>query len=356
MTDKELFQVSGLKKYFDQSQGIIDRYLNDTDQVKAINGVSFAVERGETVGVVGESGCGKSTLARCLINLENPTDGEIKYKGKKFEKFDSGEMDSFRKEVQMVFQDPASSLNRRKTISQTIKAPMEIHGIYENSRDERVRELLERVGLSPDYANRYPHEFSGGQRQRVGIARALSVDPEVLILDEPVSALDVSIQAQILNLLKDLQDDLDLTFVVISHDLSVIEYMCNRVAVMYLGEFMEIANSDVLFSNPQHPYTKALLDALPQPVPELARKRKTLEGNVPSPINPPSGCVFHTRCPLATEECSESRNDPELNSIDQSDENHKVACIHVDEVTNDNLKVDSNIGNDGNYEVENFNS
>lgn len=329
MSEEPVLEVNNLKKYFVQNQGLLDRFLHEQIEVKAVNDIDFEITRGETLGLVGESGSGKSTVARCLVRLEEPTDGTIKYEGTDLTELSSAEMKELRKEVQMVFQDPASSLNRRKTVAQTIKNPMEVHGLYEGERDERVRELLDTVGLSPDYANRYPHEFSGGQRQRVGIARALAVDPDLLVLDEPVSALDVSIQAQILNLLKDLQDEFELTMLVISHDLSVINYICDRVAVMYLGELMEVADADDMFQSPQHPYTKSLLEALPQPVPELARNRKTLEGTVPSPINPPSGCVFHTRCPAATEECSQT--DPPLEQVTNAGEGHRAACIHVDE-------------------------
>ncbi|KAB1187488.1 MULTISPECIES: ABC transporter ATP-binding protein [Haloferax] len=324
-----LLSVSGLHKHFTQNDGFIDRLFGADETVKAVNGVDFEIAKGETLGLVGESGSGKSTTARSVLRLDEPTSGTVKYDGTDLTSLSESEMKEMRKQVQIVFQDPASSLNRRKTVGQIIKQPMEIHGLYKGERDARVNELMETVGLPPQYSNRYPHEFSGGQRQRVGIARALAVDPEFIVADEPVSALDVSIQAQILNLLTDLQDEFDLTLLFIAHDLSVIRHACDRVAVMYLGEIVEIADADELFTNPQHPYTRALLQAIPQPVPELARQREVLEGEVPSPLDPPSGCSFNPRCPDATEECTTV--DPTLDDVGGATGGHKAACIHVDE-------------------------
>ncbi|ELZ65654.1 dipeptide ABC transporter ATP-binding protein [Haloferax sp. Atlit-10N] len=329
MSDDPLLSVSGLHKYFTQNDGFIDRLLGADETVKAVNGVSFDIERGETLGLVGESGSGKSTTARSVLRLDEPTKGTVSYDGTDLTALSDREMTEMRKRIQIVFQDPASSLNRRKTVGQIIKQPMEIHGLYEGERDARVDELMETVGLPPQYSNRYPHEFSGGQRQRVGIARALAVDPDFIVADEPVSALDVSIQAQILNLLEDLQAEFDLTLLFIAHDLSVIRHVCDRVAVMYLGEIVELADADELFSNPQHPYTRALLGAIPQPVPELARQRQVLEGEVPSPLDPPSGCSFNPRCPEATEECTSV--DPTLDDVAGATGGHQAACIHVDE-------------------------
>jgi peptide/nickel transport system ATP-binding protein/oligopeptide transport system ATP-binding protein len=324
-----VLEVENLKKTYVQNGGFLNRMLGSETEVYAVTDVSFEIEEGETLGLVGESGSGKSTVARCLLRLDEPTGGTVRFKGVDLTELSSDEMDKRRKEFQMVFQDPASSLNRRKTIAQIIRDPMEIHGLYKGERDERVNELLETVGLSGTFANRYSHELSGGQRQRVGIARALAVDPDVLVADEPVSALDVSIQAQILNLLEDLQDEFGLTLLVISHDLSVVNHICDRVAVMYLGELMEIADAEYLFNQPQHPYTQALLEAIPQPAPEYARQRKKLQGTVPSPSDPPSGCVFHTRCPEATEECQQV--DPPLEQVEGAPNEHLAACVHVDE-------------------------
>lgn len=319
-----LVRVSNLKKHFIQNDGILDRILGNTETVKAVDGVSFDIQTGETLGIVGESGSGKSTTARALLRLDEPTAGTVTYDGTNLGDLSDKELKKMRKQMQMVFQDPASSLNRRKTVSQTIKQPMKIHGLYKGHREERVNELLETVGLSPEYSNRYPHEFSGGQRQRVGIARALAVEPDLLVCDEPVSALDVSIQAQILNLLQDLQDEFELTILFIAHDLSVIRHVCDRVAVMYLGEIMELGPTEQLFENPQHPYTRSLLDSIPEVDPELARKRTALGGQVPSPLDPPSGCSFHTRCPEATEECE--KRDPALEQVEGAVGGHLASC------------------------------
>ncbi|AKU08095.1 MULTISPECIES: ABC transporter ATP-binding protein [Haloferax] len=352
MSDDPLLSVSGLHKYFTQNDGFIDRLLGADETVKAVNGVSFDIERGETLGLVGESGSGKSTTARSVLRLDEPTKGTVSYDGTDLTALSDREMTEMRKRIQIVFQDPASSLNRRKTVGQIIKQPMEIHGLYEGERDARVDELMETVGLPPQYSNRYPHEFSGGQRQRVGIARALAVDPDFIVADEPVSALDVSIQAQILNLLEDLQEEFDLTLLFIAHDLSVIRHVCDRVAVMYLGEIVELADADELFSNPQHPYTRALLGAIPQPVPELARQRQVLEGEVPSPLDPPSGCSFNPRCPEATEECTSI--DPTLDDVAGATGGHKAACIHVDEFETGAGVPSAAQGVDERFSIENF--
>ncbi len=322
-------RVRGLTKHFVQNDGFIDRLFGADRRVKAVQDVSFDIHEGETLGLVGESGSGKSTTARAVLRLDEPTAGTVDYDGTDLTALSGSEMKRMRRRMQMVFQDPASSLNRRKTVGQIIKQPMEIHGLYTGERDARVDELMETVGLPPTHSNRYPHEFSGGQRQRVGLARALAVDPDFLVADEPVSALDVSIQAQMLNLLSDLQAEFDLTMLFIAHDLSVIRHICDRVAVMYLGELVELAPAAELFANPQHPYTRALLDSIPEPVPELARERDALSGEVPSPIDPPAGCSFHPRCPMATEECT--RTDPSLDPVPGAPGVHKAACIHVEE-------------------------
>lgn len=346
-----LLEVEGLKKYFTQNDGIIDRLLGADETIKAVDGVSFEIEEGETLGLVGESGSGKSTTARSVLQLDEPTAGTVRYAGTDLTTLSSSELTQRRQELQMVFQDPASSLNRRKTVGQIIRQPMAIHDLYEGRRDERVDELMATVGLPPQVSNRYPHEFSGGQRQRVGIARALAVDPDFVVADEPVSALDVSIQAQILNLLENLQDEFGLTLLFIAHDLSVIKHVCDRVAVMYLGRIVETADVEELFTNPQHPYTKSLLGAIPEPVPELARNRTVLSGEVPSPIDTPAGCSFHPRCPDATEECRET--DPELESIDGATTGHKAACIHVEEFE-PGSGITETVEGSGQFAVEQF--
>jgi peptide/nickel transport system ATP-binding protein/oligopeptide transport system ATP-binding protein len=351
VTDDALVSVEGLTKEFVQNDGIVDRLLGATQHVEAVRGVDFEIKRGETLGLVGESGSGKSTTARSLLRLDEPTAGSVVYDGVELTDLSAGELTDMRKQMQMVFQDPASSLNRRKSVGQIIKQPMEVHGLYDGERDERVSELMETVGLPPRHANRYPHEFSGGQRQRVGLARALAVEPDFIVADEPVSALDVSIQAQMLNLMSDLQEEFDLTMLFIAHDLSVIRHICDRVAVMYLGEVVEIAETGELFTSPQHPYTRALLEAIPEPEPELARQREALTGEVPSPIDPPSGCSFHPRCPAATEECRHT--DPALESIDGASAGHHTACIHVDEFEpHTGIRTDDAI--DQRYSIEQF--
>jgi peptide/nickel transport system ATP-binding protein len=296
--DEPLIRAENLKKYYESESDFIDRLLGRRKWVKAVDGVSFEIGEGETLGLVGESGCGKSTVGRTLLRLEEPTEGSVYFRGRDISDLSSSELRDIRKDVQIIFQNPHSSLNPRLTVNDIIGEALDIHGLAAGqTRDQRIKELLERVGLNASHANRYPHEFSGGQLQRIGIARALAVDPEFIVCDEPVSALDVSVQAQILNLLEDLQDDLGISYLFIAHDLSVVEHIADRIAVMYLGEIVEIGTPEELFTPPQHPYTEALLSAIPEPDPLWEPDRIILEGSVPSPIDPPSGCKFHTRCP-----------------------------------------------------------
>ena len=323
---RPLLDVKGLRMHFPITEGIMAR--RQVGEVKAVDGVDFAVRRGETLGLVGESGCGKTTTGRCILRLEKPTAGEIIYDGTDIAQLNRKDLIALRRRIQVIFQDPYSSLNPRMKVGQIIDEPMRVHGIQPdaNKRAARVRELLSVCGLNPNFADRYPHEMSGWQRQRVGIARALAVDPEFIVCDEPVSALDVSIQAQVVNLLEDLRAQFGLTYLFIAHDLSVVRHLCQRVAVMYLGRIVELADSDELFDNPQHPYTKALLAAVPVPDPsvEQARDMHPVQGEVPSPINPPSGCVFHPRCPIAVEGCKRAR--PEVREVRPG---HFVACSEV---------------------------
>ncbi|MBA2520051.1 MAG: dipeptide ABC transporter ATP-binding protein [Chloroflexia bacterium] len=301
---RPLLEVKNLVMHFPLTRGII--FQRKVGAVQAVDGISFDVKKGETLGLVGESGCGKSTTGRAILQLYKPTDGEVIFDGKDLTKLDGGAMRRMRRHLQMIFQDPYASLNPRMTVGNIISEPMQIHKLVpKNERTQRVQELLETVGLNPYFANRYPHEFSGGQRQRIGIARALAANPDFIVADEPVSALDVSIQAQIVNLLEDLQDRFGLTYLFIAHDLSVVKHISNRVAVMYLGKIVEMAERNDLYADPLHPYTKALLSAvpIPDPVVEKRRERIILSGDVPSPINPPLGCHFHTRCPYAMEVC-----------------------------------------------------
>ena len=293
-----LLEVNNLKKYYDTSSGFIDSLLGGSQKVKAVDDVSFELHPGETLGVVGESGCGKSTLGKSLVRLIEPDEGEILFRGEDITTYSRSELREMRKDIQYIFQDPYSSLNPRMTVGDIIREPLKIHGIgNSDDHDARIAELLEEVGLNASHASRYPHEFSGGQKQRIGIARALAVDPEIIICDEPVSALDVSVQAQILNLLEDLQERFDLSYIFVAHDLSVVEHISDRVAVMYLGKFAEVGPTEEVYAPPHHPYTEALLSAIPEPDPFWEGEQIFLPGTVPSPINPPSGCRFHTRCP-----------------------------------------------------------
>jgi len=319
MPSDRLVEVENLKKYYPVTAGLLSRHVAD---VKAVDGVSFYILAGETLGLVGESGCGKSTLGRILLRLEEPTAGKVLYKGNDIMTWDKSQMKELRKEVQMIFQDPQSSLDPRMTIGDSIGEALLIHGVKnERERLERVEELLKQVGLEPEHAIRYPHEFSGGQKQRIGIARALAVKPKLIVADEPVSALDVSVQAQILNLTMDLQHKLGLAYLFIAHDLSVIGHISDRIVVMYLGQVVESADRTELFSHPLHPYTEALLSAIPIPDPHKKRKRILLQGEVPSPIDPPPGCRFHTRCPRVMKRCSQE--EPKLRQLEGE---HLVSC------------------------------
>ncbi|TET45705.1 MAG: dipeptide ABC transporter ATP-binding protein [Dehalococcoidia bacterium] len=316
---RKLLEVRNLKKYYPVTAGLLARHVAD---VKAVDGVSFFIAEGETLGLVGESGCGKSSLGRALLRLEEPTSGQVFYRGADITSWNKKQLKALRREAQMIFQDPQSSLDPRMTIGDSIGEALLIHGVgTEKERPERVAELLKRVGLEPAHATRYPHELSGGQKQRTGIARALAVNPKLIVADEPVSALDVSVQAQILNLVTDLQREFSIAYLFIAHDLAVIGQVSSRIAVMYLGQIVELASRDDLFHRPLHPYTQALLSAVLVPDPHQKRKRIPLPGEVPSPIDPPPGCRFHTRCPKVMKVCS--REMPELKQIE---ENHLVAC------------------------------
>ncbi|PZA08715.1 MULTISPECIES: ABC transporter ATP-binding protein [unclassified Meiothermus] len=318
-----LLEVKDLKKWFPIRGGILSRVVAN---VKAINGVSFSVKKGEVLGLVGESGSGKTTVGRTILRLIEPTEGSIKFNGQEITTLSKAQLRPYRRKMQIVFQDPFASLNPRMTVGDIIAEPLVIHGIgTPQERQERVANLLRTVGLSPDHVRRYPHEFSGGQRQRIGIARALAVEPEFVVADEPVSALDVSIQAQVVNLLQDLKEQFGLTVLFIAHDLAVVEYISDRIAVMYLGRIMELATSKQLYANPKHPYTEALLSAIPMPDPTIKRERIVLQGDIPSPINPPSGCVFRTRCRYAVAECATVV--PELREVEPG---HFKACIRDD--------------------------
>ena len=320
-----LVAVRDLKKFFPVTAGLlVQRKIAD---VRAVDGLTFDVFKGETLGLVGESGCGKSTAGRSVLQLYPPTSGSVNFAGTELTTMKSGDLRRFRRRMQMIFQDPFSSLNPRMTVEQIIGEPMAIHGLYKGAeRRDRIQYIMAAVGLNPAFSKRYPHEFSGGQRQRIGIGRALAVEPEFIVCDEPVSALDVSIQAQVINLLEDLQNDFGLTYLFIAHDLAVVRHISDRVAVMYLGKMMELADSNELYESPLHPYTKALLSAVPITDPEIERKRERiiLTGDVPSPLRPPPGCVFNTRCPIAVDECRERV--PEWR---EHVKDHWVACHRV---------------------------
>ena len=324
-----LIEVRNLKKYFPIKRGIIKR---QTGSVKAVDDVSFRVHRGETLGVVGESGCGKSTTGMSLLRLIEPTEGEIFFDGQELTSLDANELREARRQMQMIFQDPYASLNPRHTIGRIISEALRIHHIGDaKEQEDRVAELMKVVGLNPNFVNRFPHEFSGGQRQRVGIARALATNPSFIVADEPIAALDVSIQAQVVNLMDDLKHGLGLTYFFIAHDLSMVRYISDRIAVMYLGRIVELAERDELFYRPLHPYTKALLSAVPIPDPDLdsERKRIVLEGDVPNPAAPPSGCRFHTRCAYVTDICRQE--DPEFRNLGTAVNEHRVACHHAEQ-------------------------
>jgi len=318
--DEKLLEIKNLKKYFPVKEGVFRRTVA---HVKAVDDITFHIKKGETLGLVGESGCGKSTAGRTILRLLEATAGEIWFEGKNLVDLDKKELREMRKEMQIIFQDPYASLNPRMTVADIVGEPIDIHNLASSKkeRNEKVADILDTVGLGPEYMKRYPHEFSGGQRQRIGVARALAVDPSLIIADEPVSALDVSIQAQVINLMQDLQKDFDLTYLFIAHDLSVVKHISDRVAVMYLGKLVEVADKKELFDDPKHPYTQSLLSAIPVADPTYETERIILEGDVPSPVDPPSGCRFHPRCPYAMDICSEV--EPEFK--DYGDE-HFAAC------------------------------
>ncbi|MDQ0350477.1 peptide/nickel transport system ATP-binding protein/oligopeptide transport system ATP-binding protein [Alkalibacillus filiformis] len=314
-----ILEVNNLKKYFDVKGGVFGRKVGE---VKAVDDVTFTVNEGEILGIVGESGCGKSTTGKALLRLIEPTEGEVKFEDQDITQLDDESMRKLRRDMQIIFQDPYASLNPRHTVEKIVGEPLFVHGMKSSEeRKKRVKELLEVVGLRPFHASRYPHQFSGGQRQRIGIARALANNPKLIICDEPVSALDVSVQSQILNLMSDLRDEFNLTYIFIAHDLSVVKHISDRVGVMYLGKLVELADKDELYENPKHPYTQALLSAVPVADPDVIGDRVILEGDVPSPSNPPTGCPFHTRCPVAMDVCSEV-----IPEFKEDSDQHYVAC------------------------------
>ncbi len=327
--DEVLLSVQELKMHFPITRGII--LQRQVGSIKAVDGITFELMRGETLGLVGESGCGKSTTGRAILQLYEPTAGEVVFEGQDLTKINSGDLRRMRRRMQMIFQDPYASLNPRMTVGSIVGEPLEVHKIGGNRREQqqRVQELLEIVGLNPYFINRYPHEFSGGQRQRIGVARALAVNPSFIVCDEPISALDVSIQAQVINLLEDLQRELGLTYLFIAHDLSVVRHISDRIAVMYLGKIVELAGREELYENPMHPYTQALLSAVPIPDPQIEKKRQRiiLEGDVPSPAEPPTGCNFNTRCPQAMDVCHQY--EPVFTDLGDG---HHVACFLYDQV------------------------
>jgi oligopeptide transport system ATP-binding protein len=330
-----LLSVKNLKMHFPITQGII--LQRQVGSVKAVDDVSFDIQNGETLGLVGESGCGKSTTGRAILQLYKPTAGAVEFGGRDLVKLGGGEMRRMRRELQMIFQDPYASLNPRMTVGSIIGEPLEIHNLAKGrAKQERVQELLRTVGLNPYFANRYPHEFSGGQRQRIGIARALAVEPKFIVCDEPISALDVSIQAQIINLLEELQERLGLTYLFIAHDLAVVRHISDRVAVMYVGKIVELTDRNEIFENPLHPYTRALLSAIPVPDPVLEKRRTRiiLTGDVPSPVNPPTGCRFNPRCPYAEDNCK--TDEPPLAEVRAG---HFVACHYWDEIERGSKRV-----------------
>lgn len=330
-TTKPLLKVSRLKKHFPIKKGLLGKTAG---YVKAVDDVSFYVNEGETLGIVGESGCGKSTTGRTLMRLLEPTEGSIEFDGKELTEISSEEMRKVRRDIQMVFQDPYASLNPRHTIERILSEPLLVHGVKDaKERRQKVHQFLEVVGLSAYHAKRYPHQFSGGQRQRIGIARALMTNPKLIIADEPVSALDVSIQAQVLNLMQDLQKEFNLTYIFIAHDLGVVRHISDRVAVMYLGKMVEIADSENLYCKPLHPYTQALLAAVPVPDPDFVKEEIVLEGDMPNPANPPKGCAFHTRCPFKMDICSQVV--PELVELE---EGHSVSCHLYTEGEDNDIK------------------
>jgi oligopeptide/dipeptide ABC transporter ATP-binding protein len=329
-----LLDVEHLKLFFPIKEGIV--FDREVARVHAVNDVTFSLDEGETLGLVGESGCGKTTLSRALMRLIDATDGRIRFRGDDITRAGRKELEPLRRQMQMVFQDPFASLNPRKRVIQIIGAPLRLHGTPRDDVEPKVRELLGRVGLHPEHINRFPHEFSGGQRQRIGVARALALEPRLIVLDEPVSALDVSVQAQIINLLDDLQDDFGLTYMFVAHDLSVVRHVSDRIAVMYLGKLMEISPAEELYTKPVHPYTAALLAAVPIPDPRenRTRERIVVSGEPPNPIDPPSGCVFHPRCPRATEICR--RVEPPLARYRNG---HLAACHHPLSVSADEIRA-----------------